>query len=168
MENNELAHNAPKLARLKKEELGFAVPNDYFEHLQEALELRVWGGDSVPEGYFDQLEDKVFDRLNNESKVLPIQRRIIQKVLPYLAAASIALFILIKTTHNTSENAFEGIELAEIEAWIDYGEIELDTYEIASVYSDEDFESLSLNGYSDSDLIDYLDDIDLESLLLNN
>ena len=44
----------------------------------------------------------------------------------------------------------------------------MNAYEIASVYSDEDFENLEINQYNESDLINYLDDIDVESLMLTN
>ena len=168
MKNNELEHIAPKLAELKKRGTGFVVPKGYFELLNFKLEEQIFNKNSIPDGYFDTLEDQVFDRLNSETKVVNFKSIFVKRVIPYTVAASLLLFVSLQFFNKKATDSFANIEISEIEEWIDYGEIELNSYEIASVYEDEDFENLEINQFSDSDLIDYLDDIDIESLMLTN
>lgn len=168
MENNELEHIAPTLAKIKNQGVGFEIPKGYLNSIEESVEQRIQLQDSVPDNYFESLEDNVFEKIYKEPKVINFQQRIIKKVIPYIAAASILLLVVFQINNANSTDTFANLNETDIEELIDDGIIELNAYEIASVYSDEDFENLEINQYNESDLINYLDDIDVESLMLTN
>ena len=69
----------------------------------------------------------------------------------------------------SSTDLLVNLEISEIESWIDNGDLELDSYEIAAIYENVDFDELEINQqYNYEYLIEYLEDIDIESLYLNN
>lgn len=168
MENEELKHIAPKLAELKSENTGFKAPEGYFDMLQDKLEVQLIGNDSIPEGYFDTLEDKVFEKLNTSTKVIPLKSSIRKKVAVFSIAASILALVTFQLLNQKTTDPFANLEASEIETWIDDGHLEFNSFEIAASYSNEAIDNLELYDYSDSDLIDYLNDYDVESLLINN
>ena len=113
----------------------------------------------------------MFKKLKSETKVIDFKSRFIKKFLPIAAAASLVLFITLELLNNTNETSdlFADIEISEIENWIENGDFEIDSYQIAAVYEDIDFENIELNQqYNDDNLMDYLNDIDVESLIITN
>ena len=174
MTQKELKNIAPKLSELKSLKTGFEVPNEYFESFENKLiskiNLGIKNTDDIPEGYFDTIEDRVFEKIKNEEpKVINIKSRFIKVSAPIAVAASILLLITLQLFNRDQEDLFANLETSEIETWIINGDLDLSNFEITSVYSDANFENLELyDTYSDDDLIRYLDDIDIESLLLTN
>lgn len=174
MTQEELKNIAPKLFELKSLKTGFEVPKEYFESFENKLILKInferKDTNDIPEGYFDTIEDRVFEKIiNEEPKVINIKKRIVKIATPLAIAASILLLITLQIFNKNHEDLFANLETSEIETWINNGDLDLSTFEIASVYSDANFENLELyDTYSDDDLIKYLDDIDIESLLLTN
>lgn len=173
MTNKEFKHIAPELSKLKKIDNGFNVPKNYFEgielRIEKKLDLNGESSFSTPKGYFDSIEDQVFDKINNTSKVIQLKDRITKVAIPLLAASLLLIFTLKSVNSDPSSDVFAKINDVEIENWIENGELELSTYEIAALYSDSNFDELELeNEFNDDELIDYLEDIDVESLILTN
>ena len=174
MTQEELKNIAPKLSELKSLKTGFVVPNEYFESFENKLISKIHLGikntNDIPEGYFDTIEDRVFEKIKKEeSKVISLKSRFVKIAAPIVVAASILLLITLQLFNRNQEDLFANLETSEIETWIINGDLDLSTFEITSVYSDANFENLELyDSYSDDDLIKYLDDIDIESLLLTN
>ena len=154
----------------------FKTPKNYFSTIEDRVFDQIKPKErenayAIPKGYFDTVEDNVFKRLQTETKVIDFKTRLIRSFIPIAAAASLILFVTLQLLNNTNDNAdlFAQIEISEIENWIDNGDFEIDSYQIAAVYEDTDFEDLELNQqYNDDNLMDYLNDIDLESLILTN
>ncbi|MFK5879423.1 MAG: hypothetical protein QM478_07990 [Flavobacteriaceae bacterium] len=172
MTREELKNIAPKLSELKSIKTGFEVPNGYFDSLEDKVMSKLITEDTndIPEGYFDTIEDRVFEKIKNEeTKVISLKSRFVKIAAPMAIAASILLLIALQLFNTNQEDLFANLETSEIEAWINNGDLDLSTFEITSVYSDASFENLELyDAYSDDDLMEYLGDIDLESLILTN
>lgn len=153
----------------------FNLPKDYFDTIEDKVFEKIKKEEqkpsfSVPDGYFDSIEDKVFEKINSEPKVIDFKTRFIKTFLPIAAAASLLLFFTLQLLNKPSQqDLFASVKTSEIENWIENGEIELDAYDIAAVYNETDFENLDLNQQFDEDnLTKYLEDIDVESLILTN
>ena len=154
----------------------FRTPKNYFSTIEDRVleSLKSEEKENVyatPKGYFDSVEDKVFERLQTETKVIDFKTRFIKKFLPIVAAASLLLFITLQLLNNTTEqkDLFASLETSEIENWIENGDFEMNSYQIAAVYEDTNIEDIELEQeYNDDHLMEYLDDIDLESLILTN
>lgn len=144
----------------------FKTPESYFEGFEDALFLEMKrfdegkkAGFSVPDGYFNNVENEILSKTNiAKTKVIRLNP---YKKWYYLAgsvAACLVVFLLIKNRlPSTSMNT---LEVAEIEQMIDKGYIAVNSYEVLSVYSDENLEDISLTEepVSDSELIEYLHD----------
>lgn len=172
MTPKELKNIAPKLSELKSMKTGFEVPNGYFESLEDRVLSKIKSEviNDIPEGYFDTIEDRVFEKIKNEEpKVISLKSRFVKVAAPLAIAASILLLITLQLFNTNQKDVFANLETSEIKTWINNGDLDLETFEITSVYNDADFENIELyDSYSDNDLLEYLDDIDLESLILTN
>jgi len=152
----------------------FKTPDNYFLTIEDRVFDKIKSEEtafSIPKGYFDTVEDNVFKKLHTETKVIDFKTRFIKTFLPIAAAASLLLFVTLQLLNNNNDNTdlFANMELSEIENWIDNGSLEFDSYQIAAVYNDTDLEDIELDQqYSDDNLMDYLDDIDIESLILTD
>ncbi len=181
----ELKHIAPILAKIQKKGSGFSIPENYFDEIENAisdklftatlsntsghkipenyleqlentvlskLEKEQTPNQKVPKGYFDSIEDQVFNQLALEDKPKVISLKKYWIPVAAAAAASLALLVSIYNPFSTNQN----IKVSEIEQWIDEGNIELNSYEIAELYSDE-LENISIeNTINTDDLEDYL------------
>ncbi len=152
----------------------FEVPKDYFKTVEDKVIHTIKSNNqennfSIPENYFETLEDSVFEKIRREPKIRRLKNRFVKTFIP-LAAASLLLFVTFQLFNNTSStDLLANLEVSEIENWIDNGDLELDSYEIAAIYENVDFEELEINQqYNDEHLIKYLNDIDIESLYLTN
>ena len=155
---------------------GYAAPDGYFDAVENEvfakLNTKVQNTNSsgVPEGYFDALEDAVFAKLKKEKlhaspKVISLGSRIKKVLLPVAVAASIALVVIMN--YNGSDKTVNKIAATEIDEWIDEEVISFDSYEIAEVYSDTELASNDTNDEDDA-LLDYLNGMDVESMVLEN
>ena len=199
MTPEELKNIAPKLFELQKLNHGFDIPKGYFESVEESLASSLFldtltkqhsfdipenyfdtiestvfetielQNASIPKDYFSTIETNVFERIQNKSKVISIKKNIFQKFVPLTIAASILLIFTIQFFNSTEINQFASIDTFEIEQWIDNGELEISTYEVASIYHDITIETLDIyDFYQDDEILNYLDDIDIEPLILTN
>ncbi|MCF6279125.1 MAG: hypothetical protein L3J14_02140 [Flavobacteriaceae bacterium] len=154
----------------------FKTPDNYFLTIEDRVFDNIKSEEketafSIPKGYFDTVEDNVFKKLHTETKVIDFKTRFTKTFLPIAAAASLLLFVTLQLLNSNNDNTdlFASMEISEIESWIEDGSLELDSYEITTVYQDVDFEDLELNQqYSDDNLVEYLEDIDIQSLILTN
>ena len=199
MTDKELKNIAPILFQLKKMGSGFSVPKNYFETVETTIVFEVFNSNkensfktpenyfesiedtvinsihetdtafSIPEGYFNTIEDTVLDKIHSEPKTISLKSRIVKQFIPFIAAASLLLFISLQFFNTQDSDLFASLETTEIEYWIESDELGLNSYEIASIYEDEDIENLDINSlYEDDEMLNYLNDIDVETLILTN
>lgn len=153
----------------------FDIPKGYFKDFENSVFEKINSEKkekefNIPENYFDTIEDNVLKKINSEVKVISLQSKILKTLIPASIAASILLvFSLSFFNSNNETDLMATLNTAEIENWLDNGYIDIDTHEIESLYTDEELENIELeNTFDDENLINYLDDIDLESLILTN
>jgi len=137
---------------------GHETPDDYFKEVESSVlsklknEQNSSQDQTIPAGYFDNLEDKVFARLAQEKK--PKVFSLKKYWIPAAVAASLLLFVTIYNSFAKKQT----LQLTEVEAWIEEGNLELNSYEIAKLYTDE-IENININTTLDAyDLEDYLND----------
>jgi len=184
MYSEKLKDIAPTLYKLKTKGSGYALPNDYFSHVEDTVLFALKAGKidvfknktSVPENYFETFEDRVFNKLNKNktvkkpSKLIFLRKQIITKFVPIAVAASFILFFAINYFGN-NKISINTISPTTVDSWINEDLIPLNSYEIASVYTDvnlddtNSFELLNKNQISN-----YFNDndTDIEDLILEN
>ena len=151
---------------MKKEEKynhGFKAPEDYFQDFEERLfsklkeaELPKDHGFDVPDGYFENLEERIQQNVTQEKtvKVIPLLKR---KTFIYaVSVAACAALVFSIYTKNTSEEIL--LQIADIEAYIEGDAIDLDSYDIAQLLSEDELDNLGLENeiFSQENLEDYL------------
>ncbi len=173
-------------AKLSTEKLsekeGFSTPDSYFDTVesnvlekiqkeesnQAILPIDKQTGFKIPENYLESVEDTIITKLDYEKKpvkVIDFKSIILKRIIPFAAAASFVLFIVLNY-NNSEETIFDNIASTEIEQWIENDLIILDTYEIAEVYNDIELENTTI--FAEDELLEYLNGTDVESLLLEN
>lgn len=186
-------HKKDILKQLREKGSGFSVPESYFENLEkrndflkegsipeehksqdrkaealksEFISLDQTGkntGFKVPEGYFETVESNIPNL--KEPKIIPLNNQFI-RVLSLSIAASILLFFGIQTMNFQGSSHKElMLQDEELATWLESDLIELNTYEIAEAYNDID---LDLTLYAEDDMGEYLNSVDIESLILEN
>ncbi len=192
MTPKEFKHIAPILANLKGKGTGFKHPKSYFEEIDSQIKSRLFVGllpdehgykvlskslkeksiqtkensslsaiRNVPKDYFDTFEKRLSKRLDSET--LAKSNLFKRYWSPMAIAASLVLFISLFNPFS------QGNEMTanEMEAYFEEGILEVDSYEIAAIYSLE-LESLTLTDQISTDDIEsyLLSEID-ESILYN-
>lgn len=156
------------------EKLGFTVPPTYLEEVENNVlkklrkeKFQKETGHKIPEAYFETIEERVFAKLKDEkpvAKVIDFRSLLLKRLIPFAAAASLLLFLVLNG--NREDISLDNVATTEIEHWIENDMISLDAYEIAEVYSDVELDNQDYVG--DEEIIDYLDDMNVESIILEN
>ncbi len=158
--------------KTEESKTGFSLPKDYFETVEDKILAKVSQptstGFKTPDNYFETVDNKILDnlQLNKKSKVISLVQRPLFKVIGYAVAASLVLFFGIKSIYfsNTVPSDFDSVTVAQIDTWIDEDLVSFSNYDIADNFADADF-SIETN-ISDEELLDYLDQTDIENLIL--
>jgi len=134
---------------------------------REAKHLDLIGknhGFKVPENYFEK--DLGTKSMAGSTKIISLSRKNAGKWLSIAVAASFLLFFGLKFYNgNEKQLDFTDLKNDEIENWIDEDLISFNSYEIAEAFSNVDLEN---DLYSDEEVTDYLDQIDIEQLILDD
>jgi hypothetical protein len=158
---------------------GFSTPKGYFENFDEQLFLKIKEGPlpketgfSLPEGYMDSFDERLFDRLYGSSEA-PIKVKPLYRTKRFLymvsVAASIALMFSVINFDTDLPKAFDELSVSTIERYIDEGKLELDSYDIGALLSDEEMSNLNLEDelYLEETLQEYLlENLDDTNLLI--
>ena len=156
----------------KKE--GFSSPDIYFDGVEENVLNKIReeknkekSGFAIPENYLETIEENVIAKLSNENrpvKVIDLKSILLNRVLPFAVAASLLLIIYIN--YNNKTTSFETVASSDIEQWIENDLVTLDIYEIAEIYNVTEIENQDI--FDVEELEDYLNGMDVESLLYDN
>lgn len=159
----------------------FKTPEGYFENLtdnlfdklnEKKIDLPKKSGFAIPEDYLDGLNKSIQEKLNTqETKV--VQLHPLKKY--YVAIASVAAILLVFFGLNwnaTEAPTWDDLANAEIEAYFDWNEFGLSTYEIAEVLPVDELEVNDIleDQFLEENVIDYLNENieDIEDLNLEN
>ena len=170
---------------------GFTIPEGYFDKVENSLsqkflsnemsdktkslnhlhiikpnELRInrkETGFEVPENYFEQFETEFHNTIEAKTASGKVLRL---RLISMSVAASILLFFGIQFMNKGQQNAsLVVVQNEEIANWIAEDLVTFDTYDIAEAFSDVELEETL---YADEAVYDYLDFIDIESLIIEN
>lgn len=171
------------LNKIKISGPGFTVPESYFnendsddlsikvkhsEELENGSKLnsnssKIGTGFTVPKDYFKDFKVNTLEV--KEPKVIPLKNNVI-KMISFVAAASVILFFGINFM-NSNQSVTEQmvIQDEEFAAWIESELADIDSYELAEAFNDIE---LDHDFYAEEDIDEYLNDIDIEDLILEN
>ena len=162
--------NASKLITKK---VSYKTPDTYFDTVESIVITKLKAQTiqkeitkSIPDGYFESLEDQVLNKIKGTSKV-----RTLKKLSKYVAPIAIAAsFLIIFNLNSTSNNiTFETLATSEIEEFIENGNINYDAEGLASIFPEVTLEDTNyISTLSDSDVLNYLNESDLETLIIEN
>ncbi|MGB0879042.1 MAG: hypothetical protein ACPGTO_00570 [Polaribacter sp.] len=175
---NENQNNIDYLNKKTNRDVGFSVPQNYFENLEDAVLVKLaedhfvkTKGFEVPDSYFDTLEDTILAKVSTskkEIKIISFKKQIL-KLIPIAVAASVILFISLNSfIFNKNEDPFEKLDDNDIENWISNNIDLINDTDIA--YADINFDETEMipNSISNDDLENYLSNQDNISLILEN
>lgn len=158
----------------------FKVTSDYFENFEDSLvdslKNHQYNSDktilNIPDNYFETFEQKVLTKLQNSDiekavKVISIRSKIIKTATIVAVAASFALlFIFNPYQDKQTELSFDSLALSEIEQWIETNQLELDAYQIASVYTEVELQpNLLKSAGNEDELEEFLTYENIDELL---
>lgn len=153
---------------------GFETPKIYFDSVEDAVFSSLQSeklknstsdpGYSIPEGYFDRLEDEVLSKIDKpETKVISLNTR---KLL-YTATSIAAILVLYFTLFSKTErNTLDSLDTEVVEAYI--LEQEIDSYELASLLTDEDIDTINGDIFKEEFNTDQLEEYILENIELES
>lgn len=153
---------------------GFETPKNYFDSVEDAVFSSLQSeklknstsdpGYSIPEGYFDSLEDEVLSKIDKpETKVISLNTR---KLL-YTATSIAAILVLYFTLFSKTErNTLDSLDTEVVEAYI--LEQEIDSYELASLLTDEDIDTINGDIFKEEFNSDQLEEYILENIELES
>ncbi|UMB61350.1 hypothetical protein MHL31_03890 [Lutibacter sp. A80] len=160
-------------SKINVNKTNFKAPNAYFDTVEENIisKLKTYiikkeTAHSVPEGYFETLEDQVLNKIKTTSKV-----RTLKKVSKYIAPLAIAAsFLLIFILNNTQDTiTFDNLTTSEIEDFIDNDMLHYDAESLAAIFPEVSLDDLNYTEtIPDADVVNYLNENDIDALLLEN
>jgi len=162
-----------KLKNLDIKNPGFSVPDYYFDSLETKILSKV--NNDIPINYFEDVENKILSKLNldkpKEVKVIKLNSRFFKRLVPIVAAASIILFVGLNFFNKSNTLNFDSLNTSNISNWIDLNTDDANSYVLGQYLSNDDLTGIANNtvtGINETDLVDYLNDTDIEDLMINN
>ena len=124
---------------------------------------KVTSGFKVPDDYFDQFSEKLFQRIQEDDKpVISIFRKYYYAVISVAAVLIVGLLI----TFNTSNS--QEINQTELENYFAYHS-NMNQYDLADILNEDDIDNIHIDYNLESDeMADYLDSHSNVQLLMNN
>lgn len=148
----------------------FKIPDNYLENFNDALLDKIAAkeesnlpnkdGFAVPEGYFNTLHENITARLKDApTKVIPLKSYKKYYYSAIAVAATLLLFIGINL-NKTESYSMDDLAYTDIDAYIEYTDLNLSTYEIAEVIPVDnlDLNDMFETGLDEENVLDYLND----------
>jgi hypothetical protein len=173
---NEIKNSEMYINKKVGKETGFSTPSNYFDDLEDAILGKVFEdklpnetGFKVPENYFKTLEEDILNKVSSskkETKVISLRERVL-KIIPFVAAASIVLFIGLNSFvfETNDEFTLDSLSENDIEYWLESNTLNSD--DMATVLQDDIEEE---NGFyfmdiEDESIEEYMNTVGDDSLL---
>jgi len=159
MSNEEKKYNTPLLDQLIDKKSGFSIPEDYFENVESSILLHIKKSElasnpfNTPQNYFENVDSRVFAQIKDtkSNTIFTLNR--------FWIPISIAAMLILNIGIFTFQKQEQSFEMADMENWLENGTVNLNTYEIASVYEEE---------LDDIDLTDFIETEEIEDYLYND
>lgn len=173
IEDSVVAEIKSKNLNIQTRTPNFKTPNNYFDSLEDvvitklkAQTFKTEKNNTIPENYFDNLEENVLSKLKSQSKIITLKKTT-KYVAPLAIAASFLLIFLLN--NNSKDISFESITSSEIEEFIENGSINFDAESLTLVFPDVELDDSNfISSISDSEVLDYLNENEIEELFFEN
>ena len=159
------------LEALNYKNAGFSVPQGYFDSIEYKVSSKL--SNDIPTDYFENLEGRVFDRLEKEKtiqktvKVFSLRSKFVKQLISIAAAASVILFIGLNLFNKQNALSFDTIDVNSISVWLNNNSSITNSYVLGEFLDNDDILYLSnIGSIEDTKLIEYLDQTDLEDIIL--
>ena len=174
---NEIKHSEAFISNKIGKKPGFTTPSNYFNNLEDDISIKISEENfikknpfKVPDTYFSNLENKIIANVSSEekkeNKVISLKNKIL-KIIPFAAAASIALFIGLNSYVFKSDNTYNLEDLSDddFEQWLDFSTINTD--DIVEILPEDILEinEFSFTLIEDESIEDYISFTDNASIL---
>jgi len=151
--------NEIKLASFKNE-ISFKVPDKYFDTLSTEIALKNLKSSTtevpfkVPIEFFDSVESKVQAKIESQNKnsLFTLTRFWI----PFSVAAMLVLTVGIVKFNSETPSQSAQVEVGELEEWLENGSVDINSYEIASIYETELAQINPTDFLNEKEIEDYL------------
>lgn len=182
------------LGKLKNSGTGFNLPEGYFDSLEDKIiegmitaegskktgqpplfqkdthkaggliKIGKKSGFKVPQGYFDQDEAYLIRSTEKRIFSLPINKN--TRTIWYSVAASFMLFFALKyVTVEPYNFDLSEINPSDIDTWIDNDLVSFNSYDVAEVFEDVEFDDYD---FTDEEVETYITNEDIENIILQN
>lgn len=176
-----------KKDNLHSNKSGFKLPEGYFESFEENLLNKLASDDSsqdildkdvssghvMPNGYLDSFEENLIKKLQ-QSEYTPKKGKIVslfsRRNVLYISgiAAMIAIIISIAIDKNNPALTIDSLDIADIQAYIEDGNLDFSNDDIAALLDDDanyedTFENKTI---SEEELLEYLSNEDLDDEMI--
>lgn len=155
---------------------GFSAPTNYFDTLEEGISAKLSEEKfskriafKVPENYFSNIDTSILSKVSSikkETKIISFKERFF-KIVPFVAAASILLFVGLNSFIFKTNNklTLDSLSDNDIEYWLDSNT--LNNQDIASILQDEilDENEFYFSDIKDQSIEDYINFLDNDTLL---
>jgi hypothetical protein len=143
-------NSAAYLKSVLKKGTGFKTPENYFSGVENRFssflseeKIPKKAGFNAPDRYFDNLENLILSKVSStkkDTKIISFKDRVL-KIVPFVAAASILLFIGLNSfVFEDSKNiSLDDISENEVENWISYNINSLSEDDVMYAYTDINF-----------------------------
>ncbi len=146
----------------------FSVPKGYFEDFENNLFSKLQEekfpkstGFTVPHNYFESLDEIILKKVTPKKKEVKVLKLFPARYVAYAASIAAIFMIGILLFENPEINGLEKIDLATIDKYINEGGLNLNMYEVYEFLEDEDLSQISINDMEISDTM-------LEDYILDN
>lgn len=146
----------------------FKIPKGYFETVEDAVfeklsqsNLLNKEGFEIPKGYFETVEDTVFEKLNLSTKKEVNVLSLQYRILKYAAVAVIILMVGSQFFNKT--NHIDKLAINDIEHYLDEN---AETFDINTITENFDSDELDLlHDFNTDDIYNQLDNVNIEAIL---
>ena len=152
---------------------GFSAPTNYFDTLEAGISAKEKFSKKtafkVSENYFSKIDTSILSKdssIKKETKIISFKERFF-KIIPFVAAASILLFVGLNSfIFNTNNKlTLDSLSDNDIEYWLDSNS--LNNQDIASILQDEilDENEFYFSDIKDKSIEEYINSLDNDTLL---
>ncbi|UMB54783.1 hypothetical protein MKD41_04755 [Lutibacter sp. A64] len=160
-------------SKIKVNKTIYKTPNGYFNTIEnvtvaklKAQTLKNNATETIPKDYFETIEDQVLSKIKTTSKVRTL-KKVSKFAIPIAIAASFLLIFILRNTENTI--TFDNLATSEIEEFINNDMLHYDAESLAAIFPEVSLDDINYTEtISDTDVVDYLSENDIDALLLEN
>jgi peroxiredoxin family protein len=172
---NEIKHSESYIYQTVGTKTSFSTPSNYFDGLEQIIEAKISEEKfsketafEVPEHYFEALESSILSKVSSttkQTKIISLKNNI-YKIIPFVAAASIMLFIGLNSfVFNTNDHlSLESLSSNDLEYWLEVNTLSTD--DIATILEDDILEvnEFYFTDIKDKSIEEYMNSLDSNTL----